>query len=546
MQDSPTHRLVRQLPSLAGIAAAGAVSLLVTALPHAPAHAQTPQRTPDSLLEDQPSPAPVRVEGVSLLDQVIVPEQYLVGPGDQLSFQISGTTSSAFTSVISPEASVIIPSIGTVSVKGMTLAAAKLELQSRLKTYYSRAEITITLTGIRQFRVPVIGSVKRAGTQVVSASTRVSEAILTAKPMEEASMRGILLFRGADTIGVDLTVYHRLGRTDANPYLTEGDVVLVPSLGGKKHTLRVSGAVNSEETFEFREGDRVGDLIDLAFGLAPDADTTRIELWRFSAKPDSMIQVPWAEGSTLSEWRTTPLLPDDHLIVRAIDNYHEGSTVEVIGEVVRPGTYAFSGGRIALTALIDSAGGFSEEADLANARVLRTAIISAEGEWRERLKRTPEELRSQAESDWILADALSIPGRISTDFVKLFQKRDSAYDIWLSNGDLVEVPRRSVYINVIGRVVQPGRVAYIPNGRVDDYLQSAGGFAWRANRGGTFVIKGGTGAAVKKGDVKSLEPGDIVVVPTVRDRDLWKSVKDVLAVAANLATIYLVIDQATQ
>lgn len=503
-------------------------------------------RVPDSLLDDQRVALSARAENVSLLDQVIDPEQYLVGPGDELSFQISGTTSSTFTSMISPEASVIIPSIGTVSVKGMTLAGAKSELQTRLRTYFSRAEITITLTGVRQFRVPVIGAVRRAGTQVVSASTRLSEAILTAHPMEEASMRGILLFRGADTIAVDLTAYHRLGRADANPYLTEGDVVLVPSLGGKKHTLRVSGAVNSEEIFEFRKGDRVGDLIDLAYGLAPDADTTRIELWRFSEKPDSMIQMPWTAGSTLSEWRTVPLLPDDHLIVRAIEDYHEGSTVEITGEVVRPGTYAFSGRRIALTALIDSAGGFSEEADLANARVLRTAIISSEGEWRERLERMPEALRSEAESDWILADALSIPGRISTDFVKLFEKGESAYDIWLANGDRVEVPRRSVYVNVIGRVVQPGRVAYVPNSRVDYYLQSAGGYAWRANRGGTFVIKGGTGAAVKKGDVRSLEPGDIIVVPTIRDRDLWRSVKDVLAVAANLATIYLVIDQATQ
>jgi protein involved in polysaccharide export with SLBB domain len=130
--------------------------------------------------------------------------------------------------------------------------------------------------------------------------------------------------------------------------------------------------------------------------------------------------------------------------------------------------------------------------------------------------------------------------------VKLFQNHDTAYDIMLSDGDHVNIPRRSSYVNVIGRVVQPGRVAFVPDGRLNDYLQSAGGYAWRANRGGTFVIKSGTGAAVKKGDVGTIEPGDIIVVPTVRDRDLWKGVKDVLAVAANLATVYLVIDQATK
>jgi polysaccharide export outer membrane protein len=139
-----------------------------------------------------------------------------------------------------------------------------------------------------------------------------------------------------------------------------------------------------------------------------------------------------------------------------------------------------------------------------------------------------------------------MPGRVSTDFVALFEKGQLQYDLMLADGDQVIVPKQTNYVNVIGQVVQPGLVAHDPGGSLAYYLDRVGGYAWRADRGRTFVLKGGTGAAVKKGRVGSLDPGDIIVVPTKRERDVWNTLKESMVVVANLATIYLVIDQATR
>lgn len=530
-----------------GLGAFAALSAAIfVLLPSSVTPAQTFQKVADTVREDYRRMAEREVSGPALLDQIVDPETYRVGPGDEFTIQIGGATPTIHIGTISPEARVVIPMIGAVPVEGMTLAQARAEMTRLLRTYYPKADIGITLTAVRRFRVPVIGAVVRPGAQTVTASTRASEAVLGAVPESDAAERGILLLRGNDTVRVDLTRYFRLGHKDGNPYLAEGDVLLVPPRGARWPIVEVSGAVRSAGVFEFREGDVLGDLIDLAFGLTQDADTTRIELWRYSSEVNDMARHDWPAGSSISDWKRIPLAEDDHLIVRAVKDYRLSSAVTITGEVLRPGVYVFSGRQLPLTALVDSAGGFTREADLANASIVRTTFPAWEGNLRRRLEMTPEALRSQSESDLILADALSMPGRVSTDFAKLFVEGDESYDVLLSDGDRVDVPKRSAYVNVIGRVVQPGRVAYVPGGRVEYYLQSAGGYAWRANRGGTFVVKGGTGAAVKKGDVRGIEPGDMIVVPTMRDRDLWGGVKDVLAVAANLATLYLVIDQATR
>ena len=46
---------------------------------------------------------------------------------------------------------------------------------------------------------------------------------------------------------------------------------------------------------------------------------------------------------------------------------------EITGAIQRPGVYVFADDHIALTALVDSAGGFTSEADLEHAHVQRTS-----------------------------------------------------------------------------------------------------------------------------------------------------------------------------
>jgi len=390
------------------------------------------------------------------------------------------------------------------------------------------------------------GAVEIAGLRTVSANTRASEAIAMAHLIDISSRRSIRLLRGNDTIRIDLTAFERLGRADANPYLIEGDVIIVPARDIRWGQIRVSGDVLAPSQFEYVNGETIGEALDLTYGLLPNADTTRLELWRFQQGDTVATRVDWPMGTSYSRWRRIVLQPDDHVIVRGDDNYHRSSSVTIDGEVAFPGVYVFSGRRVSLLALIDSAGGFTPYADVEHMQIGRGNPPSWETDLRARVEQIPQELRTRSEDDWLLADAISIPGRISTDFVKLFKERDLEYDVLLTDGDRINIPKHADYVNVIGRVVRPGLVPHRMGEGFDYYLKRAGGFAWQADRGRSFVIKGGTGATLKKGSVKAIDPGDMIVVPTKRGKKYWNTFKDVLIVAANLSTIYLVVDQAVK
>ncbi len=527
----------------------GLVSLLaLNDMAYGQAKTQTQRGTEPVIIIEEPQPEPEpktpSLEGPTYLDRVVDRTRYIVGPGDRLGIGIAGQTPSTIDVMVTPEGNVFIPTIGPVYVAKMSLDDAKTAIVQFLREYYPSSKVSISLLEVRRFRVAVSGAVKHAGLQTVTANTRASEAIDLAGLATNASQRGVHLVREDDTIRVDLTSFSRLGDQSSNPYIREGDILVVPIHHPRWGNVRISGAVKEEREFEFVEGETVGDLIQLAYGFAPNADTNDVELWRFVNGDTVATRIAWGNGTSFTDWIETPLAADDHIIVRGVEDYRRSSSVQITGEVLRPGIYVFPGRNVSLLSLVDSAGGFTPEADITGIRVARARLPQWETEYRRRLEQLPQELLTESESDWLLADAISVPGRISTDFVKLFVQRDREYDVFLSDEDAVTVPPHSPFVSVIGRVVRPGLVPHSSGEGFDYYLDRAGGFAWRADRGGSFVVKGGTGATVKRGDVRDITSGDLIVVPTKRGIDFWQGFKDALVVTANLATIYLVIDQA--
>lgn len=484
--------------------------------------------------------------GPAYLDQVIEPDDYKVGPGDVILINIWTSSPEQYEVEITPEATLIVPGVGDLSVKGMTLTELKSAAITRLRAFYPRIPISVTLGKVRRFRVTVTGAVGRPGLHVVTANTRASEVLDMAGLRDDAARRQVRLERRDTTLLVDLATFERLGLRDANPYLYEGDVIIAPPIDRRWGTVRIDGAVNLAGEFGYSPGDLVGDLIDLAFGPTPDADTTRLELWRFPPGADQAVRFEWPSGSTYSDWRKFGLQPDDRLYLRSIEGFRKKHSVQVSGEVERPGFYAFPGENIRLRDVVDSAGGFTPFADLSHALVVRSQLPAWANENRNRVALIPSELRSQTETDLIQADALTVQGRVAADFERLFNRGDETHNVLLIDGDQVLVPRITESVNIIGRVIQPGMIPVTPGADLQYYVERAGGYAWQADRGGTFLIKGATGVAIKKKRVDRISAGDTVVVPTRRGRRWWQAFRETLTVTTSLATLYLVINQVTK
>ena len=88
-----------------------------------------------------------------LLDEVVNPDQYKVGPGDDLSFNlISSDGSVSLILKISPIGDVLIPNIGNIFINNMTLSMAINKIKNKCREKYTNSEIFVSLYSLRQFR----------------------------------------------------------------------------------------------------------------------------------------------------------------------------------------------------------------------------------------------------------------------------------------------------------------------------------------------------------------------------------------------------------
>jgi protein involved in polysaccharide export with SLBB domain len=284
-------------------------------------------------------------------------------------------------------------------------------------------------------------------------------------------------------------------------------------------------------------------LIELAHGLALNADSQNLEIVRF--QPDNKKTFNFDVDLTAESWKIA-LQPDDRVYVKEIQDYHEKFQVSLLGEFKFPGYYAIVQDSTFLSEIVEKAGGFSELASLQEAEMFRISKEEIVDPEYERLKNMEVADMSESEYEYFKIKSRSKPGRISVDFAGLFIDGDKNKDFVLRDGDKIRVPRKSKVVNIIGEVSNPGILPYVQGEDYRYYIGQAGGYSDRARKSGVSVINGITGEWKKADKGKPLEPGDTIWISEKKKRDYWGFIKDTLIFVGNLATVYLVIQQATK
>jgi len=482
------------------------------------------------------------------LDKAIDSETYIVGPGDVFLITFYGGTQEPIYATILPEGIVAIPSVGKIKLGQITLSKAKERILEQLRLRYRDREIGVSLHNLRLFKVSVAGAVGKPGMIIVSASDRVSEAIKLAGGLQEkASRRNIKLAESeGDTSIADLDYFRASGDLDSDPYLHEGQVIFVPIVSDSFDKIEVYGAVNAPDTFEYRPGDRISDLLTLGFGLSPDADLKNGELLRFDPETGELISIPVDCAQVLANPKSPVdllLLRDDRLFIRAMAGYHEKETVKITGEVKFPGDYPIQDGCRTLSELVTKAGGLRKDASLSEAEMYVRRQRRGVSTFDQLLQLSADKL-TDFELQYLKASSAGRPGKIAVNFKLLFEEKRLEYDVPLHDGDLIRIPKKSYSVTVLGRVVNPGQVPYKEDANLDYYIRFAGGFGYKADKKNIQIIKPNTGSLIKPSRKMTIEMGDRIMVPQTEPTDWWGLFKDAGFFLANLATIYVVIDQA--
>ncbi len=489
----------------------------------------------------------LRARDVSAQDRIIDPEQYIVGPGDELTIFFYGGYTRENRIIITPEGSALIPEFGEVNLGQVTLKEAKEKILNALGRRYRNVEISVTLSKLRKLKVSVDGEVIVPGIYTVTSMDRISEAIQLAGGLtENGSERNIRVIRNGRVMLADLLSYARAGDNDANPYLLEGDKVFVPPRREEVGLVEIYGAVKLPGEYEYISGETINDLIMLAGGTTLDANLSTASLVRFDEAGDSSITLNIPLQAILDDpghAGNMILMPDDRIFIRSIPDFHRKAQVIIEGEVRYPGVYAIKEDTTTLTEVIAWSGGFTEDASLPEARMYRSGFEAIrDTELDRQLKLSIDQL-SDIEREYLLLKSDPQQGRVSIDFEELFSNHNPALDVTLKDQDSIIIPKKSLTVRIMGRVLKPGLLTYRSGADVKYYLNKAGGITKSADRGKIRIIKGASGAILKPSSKVKIEVGDEILVPEKKDIDWWQVTKDVGLFLANLATVYIVIDQ---
>jgi protein involved in polysaccharide export with SLBB domain len=502
--------------------------------------------------------------GMEAYREVLRSGQYLVGPGDRFLIQVSGLDAPVEATVLA-EGGLFIPGAGRAQVGGLSLRQARAVVDDVYQRYVQVGSVAIELSAPRRFPVSVVGLVEHPGIVDGSGVERVSELIRKAGGLSDgASRRNIYIVRASELTPneimqlrrglqddsilerlkgrarrVDLALYEVTGTSDLNPFLVDGDIVIVPS---RRYILRAIEAVRRGGTYEYVHGDRLSDLIALAMGPSSHYDANNVYLFRYthSGTQHERIRVDMDAAIAGDAAADISLEPGDWLVVKSRANFQQQSTVRLIGEVEYAGFYVIDDGVTSLRDVIDLAGGITELASLPKARIVRELDDEEQLDPEfERILTIPPAAWSEEEKQYFNMRSREKRGQMVVDFVALFaDPMDPEQNIFVRPGDVIVIPSSLRTVLVSGRAAFPGAVPFEPGFSVDDYIARAGGFGWRASRD-VRVIKARTGEILEADDVDQVEPGDNIWIKEKPVRDYWLGLRQVMSVAGEVATVIL-------
>lgn len=486
------------------------------------------------------------------LGNSIDPQYYRIGPSDIISLTIHPVNLYPLILTVTPSVSIDIPRFGEINLLGKTLKEAQDTIEQFLQARNPDLKVNLILQKARNCLINIKGNVIFPTIYTIPASFQVSTAINYANKVDAESIplsqyysymkyneqlreserifiqnkfspianyfsRNIVLLHNDGTSqSVDIEKSKALNNPEFNPYIREGDEIVVPYEVDNYPTITIAGEVNRPITLPYKDMDSLSLLLKFGYGFTPEADFSNIILYQDG-------ETHRLEFTTKGEFigNDIPLQPGAAVIVgkKPHKPIKVIAKVSVQGEVNRPGIYIINDDKTTLTDIIELAGGFTKEAHLPLARIYRIAEpIEYVMDPRRKINETFQYSNLTLEDTTRFFIDMDYPkNMVSCDFVEIFSKNNSELNPRLQNGDIIYVPSQPSQVYVFGQVVNPGFVDYVPNKTMEYYISKAGGYASGAQKPRARIIRGRNLIWVESNEDTFVYAGDNVYVPREPD-----------------------------
>ena len=310
---------------------------------------------------------------------------YPVTSGDiyTLAFAVGGNVAN-YSIPVDSSYQIRVANLGVINAAGLTYLQLKSQVEALVLRNYPMGGVQFVLTQPSTFLVSVTGEVKKTAEENAWALTRLSS-IIQENYTEYSSQRKITIkSAGGRTRNYDLYKAERDGDLTQDPFLRPGDKIIVNRL---ERRVSISGAVERPGTYELLQGENLKELVEkYGGGLAPLADTSRIELYRSVTGKAGAGEKSYLNQANISE--NTALVCYDSIFVSSYRDLNpvvfiEGAINQIKGENNSSTTLegstrfaaTFNSGEDYAYFVRRNRGIFKSEADLGNAYVNRAGEI---------------------------------------------------------------------------------------------------------------------------------------------------------------------------
>lgn len=367
------------------------------------------------------------------------PQNYLLGPGDQVVIDVWGASQQTFDEIISPDGVVVIEGVGPIQLAGKTVQQAKSTIKNKLGQYYGGCNFNLSVGDTRTIQVQVMGEVNTPGTYSLSGLSSAFNALYAAGGISQiGTLRDIKVFRSGRQIAtIDVYDYLVNGNSRGDVRLQDNDVIIV---GPYDCLVSIEGKVKRPMWYEMKKTETVKELLRYSGGMTGDAYTKNVRLTRKAGNEYSVHSIGEFQMGSFTVMDEDVVQVDS---VRARFN----NMVEVRGAVKHAGQFQLGGDIQTVKELLVAADGFREDA-------------------------YQEHIVMHRQKDDMTLEMVSVDVKGIMD--------GTVSDIPLKNGDLLFVPSQvemqgELTLQIAGEVAYPGTYPFAENATLRDVLLQAGG-----------------------------------------------------------------------
>tara|TARA_B100001057_G_scaffold500928_1_gene618910 strand:+ start:3403 stop:5313 length:1911 start_codon:yes stop_codon:yes gene_type:complete len=400
----------------------------------------------------------------SFFDNLPLPKNYILGPGDKIILSLWGEVNSREEIVLNKEGLFFYPNLGFINISNKTIEEAEKVLRQSFSKIYSTlskdnlTNLRLEIADLKSINVYFTGQFSNPGINLIHPFSDIFLAIIQAGGINNSgSLRKIQLIRDGNIIETfDFYDFFVKGQnTFSDTRILDGDIIHVPTIGKR---VFIDGEVYTNGFFELLEEESLSDLVNYTGGFKPSVSS--IALIDQIIPQSNRINDDNARSSIsilIKDFGITIPNNGDSVNIRPI--FEQNTKVRVVGRVLRPGEYPSSS---SLRGVLDNAGGF-------NSPTFRESILE------------DEILILRKNKENFYAEEFNVSYNDSEKFS-------------LMPGDQIFVYENINYNNLLkvtvtGQVNKAGSFQIKNNLSLKDAIEMAGGFTELANPDGVVVTE---------------------------------------------------------